>query len=265
MRLTPTQVDEFAERGLLFIPKLFKAKEMRILKEGFDAAIEQHAEGVQSGVQIAMAPHAKNTIFDLLARHPRLVEPAMQLLGDRVYVHRSKLHAKLPLTREFLPWHQDYKRWHLSDGMPAPRAISAALFLVDVTEFNGPIVFIPGSHREGMLLRSPAGNVDHALEYRHYDIAEETLSRLVQTYGLEAPKGPAGSAVLFDINVAHASGANFTADPRDIFLIAYNSVCNHLLPVASPREDDQASRCFDPIECSADDIFLKSRRFRWTG
>ena len=256
MRFTQAQVDEYAETGVLFLPELFSAAEVAVLQAGFDAAIEAHAGGVQTGVQIALAPHEKSEMFDLLARHPRLVEPSTQLLGSPVYVHRCKLHGKLPFTKEHVPWHQDYKRWHLTDRMPAPRVLSAAVFIVDVTEFNGPIVLIPGSQKEGMLLRSAPGTLDLELEYRQYDVDTETVGRLIMKYGIVAPKGPAGSAIFFDANMVHTSGPNLTPFHRDIFLIAYNSVENVLLPVEKPREEGLASRTFDPIECVSNDIFL---------
>ena len=35
--------------------------------------------------------------------------------------------------------------------MPEPRAMNIALFLEDVTDFNGALMFIPRSHKSGEL------------------------------------------------------------------------------------------------------------------
>ena len=35
--------------------------------------------------------------------------------------------------------------------MPTPRVVNAVLFLDEVNEFNGPLIFIPGSHKEGTI------------------------------------------------------------------------------------------------------------------
>src|SRR3546814_15732801 len=48
-------------------------------------------------------------------------------------------------------WHQDYGTWLNDDLMPSPRAMNVAIFLDEVNEYNGPLMFIPGSHRLGVL------------------------------------------------------------------------------------------------------------------
>src|SRR3546814_10030693 len=48
-------------------------------------------------------------------------------------------------------WHQDYGTWLNDDLMPTPRAMNVAIFLDEVNEHNGPLMFIPGSHRLGVL------------------------------------------------------------------------------------------------------------------
>ena len=35
--------------------------------------------------------------------------------------------------------------------MPTERAMNIAIFLDDVNEFNGPLMFIPGSHKKGVI------------------------------------------------------------------------------------------------------------------
>jgi hypothetical protein len=48
-------------------------------------------------------------------------------------------------------WHQDYGTWKNDDLMPTERAMNVAIFLDDVNEFNGPLMFIPGSHKKGVV------------------------------------------------------------------------------------------------------------------
>ena len=35
--------------------------------------------------------------------------------------------------------------------MPTERAMNVAIFLDDVNEYNGPLMFIPGSHKKGVV------------------------------------------------------------------------------------------------------------------
>ena len=46
-----------------------------------------------------------NPAFALLARHPRLVEPGMQLLGsDKLYMHQFKINAKAAFDGAVWQW-----------------------------------------------------------------------------------------------------------------------------------------------------------------
>jgi ectoine hydroxylase len=62
-------------------------------------------------------------VFNLLARHPRLVEPLRS--GSA--------------------------KWARDDGMPKPRAMNIAVFLDAVMAINGPLFLIRKSHRTDVL------------------------------------------------------------------------------------------------------------------
>ena len=125
----------------------------------------------------AFAAHTFSEVFSLLARHPRLVEPLRQLFGEDVYVHQFKLNAKAAFEGEVWQWHQDYGTWHRDDGMPQPRAMNIALFLDEVLPFNGPLMFIPKSHKCGTLA---AGHDTSTTSYPLWTLDNETVTRLAR-------------------------------------------------------------------------------------
>ena len=86
--------------------------------------------------------HETNALFRRLCHDSRLVEPAMQLLDGPVYLHQLKVNAKLGMVGDVWEWHQDFIFWLREDGMPRPLALTAAVFMDDVNEFNGPLLFI---------------------------------------------------------------------------------------------------------------------------
>ena len=50
--------------------------------------------------------------FEALARLPRILEPAQQLLrDDALYVYHSKCNMKEAIKGEIWQWHQDYGAW----------------------------------------------------------------------------------------------------------------------------------------------------------
>jgi hypothetical protein len=90
-------------------------------------------------VRTAFAAHTYNEAFGRLGCHPRLIGPVMQLLGGPVYIHQYKINGKAAFAGDVWQWHQDYGTWARDDEMPEALAMNIALFLDEVTEFNGPL------------------------------------------------------------------------------------------------------------------------------
>ena len=72
--------------------------------------------------------------------------------------------------------------------------MNIALFLEDVTEFNGALMFIPRSHKSGVI---EAGHDLKTTSYPLWTIDDDTIARLVEEGGIIAPKGKAGSVIMF--------------------------------------------------------------------
>jgi len=257
MQLSQPQLDAFERDGYVFVPGLFSASEIRLLRAEVDRLVTLDREEIlrdETGeLRAALAMERYSEPFARLVRHPRLVEPALQILGGAVYAHQYKIVAKEPFGRLDFPWHQDFASWHAYDGMPEPRAMNYAVFLDDVSEFNGPISFIPGSHRAGMIegTDAPLPGGKSPL----YTLAPDTVAGLVQAGGMVAPKGPAGSAVFFHGCMAHASGPNISPWTRYIVYLTANRVDNHIRKPTRP--DFYANQDFTPLEPLADDCLLE--------
>src|SRR3546814_11874761 len=118
----------------------------------------------------------------------------MQLLDGPVYLHQYKVNAKAAFDGEVWQWHQDYGTWARDDEMPEPRAMNIALFLEEVTAVNGPLMFIPQSHKAGTL---EAGHDLATTSYPLWTLDRETVAGLPEQGGIVAPTGPAGSGLLF--------------------------------------------------------------------
>jgi ectoine hydroxylase len=258
MKLTDSQVEEFNREGYLHFPQLFTAAEVDILRaEVPKLYAEQRPENIRekngNAVRTNFAAHTYNKVYQKLARHPRLIEPAEQLLGDKIYIHQFKINGKAAFDGDVWQWHQDYGTWHNDDDMPAPRAMNLAVFLEDVNEFNGPLMFIPRSHCQGML---KAGHDISTTSYPLWTLDNAKITELIEQGGLVAPKGPAGSVLLFHCNLVHASGSNMTPWNRTIVYISANTVSNAIRRFQRP--DFIAHRDFTPIECLADDCLRQA-------
>jgi ectoine hydroxylase len=184
----------------------------------------------------------------VLTKHPAVVEPAKQLLGNDIFVHQSRINMK-QTNGSIVAWHQDFGTYHRGDGVPEPRGIMIAVFVDDVTDTNAPLLAVPGSHREGLVstasIDPDAPDHENVAKYR-YDITEATMADLVDRYGLEAITGSAGSLLLMDMTVVHGSSINISPARR---LLLYINVC----PVDNQgtsfaRPEYYAARDFEPIE-----------------
>jgi ectoine hydroxylase len=258
MKLTAPQLAEFEEQGFLFLPGVFSPAEMRLLDAELPGIFAERREEVirekgSAAPRTAFHVQAWNPVFAKVARHPRLVEPGMQLLGsDRLYMHQFKVNAKAAFDGAVWQWHQDYATWFADDDMPAPRAMNIALFLAEANEFNGPLMFIPKSHRRGRL---EAGHDVTTTSYPLWTIDNATIARLVEQGGIVAPKGPAGSMLLFHGNLVHASGSNLTPWSRWILYLSLNRCDNAIRRFQRPSWI--ANRDFTPIELLPDDCLLQ--------
>ena len=77
---------------------------------------------------------------------------------------------------------------------------------------------------------------------------KEMFAGWVAERGIVAPKGPAGSILLFDANVAHGSGPNMSPIDRKLLLATYNSVLNIPRDGAKERPDFLCARDYTPVQ-----------------
>ena len=257
MRLSADEIARFDREGYLFFPGLFSPAEMKVLTDEVPALYAQHRpenvrEKGSDAVRTNFAAHLYSAPYARLARHPRMVEPVRQLFGEDVYMHQFKINGKMAFEGDVWQWHQDYGTWLNDDQMPEARAMNVAIFLDGVSEFNGPLMFIPGSHRQGVL---EAGHDTSTTSYPLWTINNDSIRRLVEQGGLVAPKGPAGSMILFHGCLVHASGSNLSPWNRVSVYLSLCAVSNHIRRFKRPGYI--AHRDFTPIRCLPDDCLLK--------
>jgi ectoine hydroxylase len=259
MPLTAEQLRKFDEDGYLFLQDCFSEEEVSLLRAEAEKIYREDRQEVwreKSGApRTAFAAHTYNEAFRRLGNHPRLIEPVQELFGEPLYMHQFKINAKAPFDGELWQWHQDYGVWSRDDGMPEPRAMNISVFLDEVMPFNGPLMFIPKSHKGGVL----AAEYDRrTTSYPIWTLDHETVTRLAAEGGIVAPTGKPGSVLMFHGNLVHASPPNITPYPRKIVYLTLCAVSNHITKFTRPEWI--AHRDFTPIEPVEDDALLELAR-----
>lgn len=262
MKLTPEQLEQFDRDGYLFFPGHFSREETKTLT---DAVPELYArreaynvrEKGSDAVRTNFAAHMYSKPFATLARHPRMIGPVEDVFGEKLYMHQFKINGKMAFEGDVWQWHQDYGTWLNDDMMPTERAMNIAIFLDDVNEFNGPLMFIPGSHKKGVV------EAKHDLtttSYPLWTVDNDLIRTLVQRAGdkeggIVSPKGPAGSMLMFHSCLLHASSSNLSPWNRVSVYLSLCAVSNHIRRFKRPEYI--AHRDFTPIEMLPDDCLLK--------
>ncbi|WP_425261267.1 phytanoyl-CoA dioxygenase family protein [Rubrivivax sp. RP6-9] len=262
MKLTPEQLQRFDRDGYLFFPGLFTPEETATLNAAVPALYARREaynvrEKGSDAVRTNFAAHLYSEPFAKLARHPRMVEPVMDLFGEELYMHQFKINGKMAFEGDVWQWHQDYGTWKNDDLMPTERAMNVAIFLDDVNPYNGPLMFIPGSHRKGVV------DAKHDLtttSYPLWTVDNALIAQLVERAGgkqggIVSPTGPAGSMILFHSCLVHASSANLSPWNRVSVYLSLCAVSNHIRRFKRPEYI--AHRDFTPIRCLPDDCLTR--------
>lgn len=228
--LKAEQVSFFNENGFLVAENLISRELLSELRADFTAWVDESKLHEQSyGTTLDGRPR-----FDLEPGHSaatpalrRVASPGeisevykhvmlngavptavAQLIGPNVKLHHAKINSKLPGTPTKVKWHQDFPFTpHTNDDL-----ITALVMLDDLTEQNGPLEVVPGTHKDpicslwhnGIFTGSVTGVVE-----------EECHRTAVRCHGT------AGSVCFMHTRLLHGSAPNLSNNPRTLFIVVY--------------------------------------------
>jgi len=176
------------------------------------------ADNAHLASDIMMAPHQTNggsmgvvgsEKWLEYATHPALMDIAAQLIGDDIILWGTTIFGKPAHGGKETPWHQDGEYYPIRPL----EVLTIWIPLDDVTPDNGPMRFIPGSHKAHKLYSHSWKEGDDltinlVTDAEHFD--ESSAEALI----LEA-----GQVSFHDVYMIHASSANRTAKRRAAFIV----------------------------------------------
>ena len=254
MRLSTEQMRQLDTDGFLILPNVFTDAEIEALRAPMPALFAENcpenpreADGVT--VRNLLSLHRRSEAYARLVRHPRLVEPAMQILGEDLYVQQVKINPKTGFAGAGFEWHTDFATHHTRDGSPKPLALNLHVFLDDVTEFNGPMWFVPGSHKRDI----PYQRTIDGQKWELWTVPHAAVTELVTELGMVSAHGPRGTMLIFGDNMLHVSPPNISPYPRWIFSLILNPVSN---AAGNNVPEFAHERDRTPVRSLADDCLL---------
>lgn len=229
--LTEQQVRRFREEGYVTVPGAASTWEVVALNAELDGWIDesrQHSENwgitadgkdvfdlepghsaIQPRLRRVTNPADFSDLYRSVLFDGGLVDLTTDLLGPDVKFHHCKINIKMPSMATYVGWHQDHPfEPHTNDSL-----VVALLMLDDMTEENGALQVVPGSHRT---------------HHSHYDgdrFAGEIDRRLWDDFEARSVKvtGKAGDVVFIDSWMVHGSPANRSSKPRRLLICDYTA------------------------------------------
>ena len=145
-------------------------------------------------------PHLVFPSVDRLVHDDRVLDAVERILGPNLLLWSTSFFLKAPQSADFVSWHQDLTYW----GLDGTDQVSAWMALSPITEANGCMRFVPGSHRR-------------AIETHRDTFAEENQLTRGQVLAVDIDESQAvpvtlapGELSLHHGHLFHASGPNTT-------------------------------------------------------
>ena len=140
----------------------------------------------------------------------RMVDMVADLIGPNVKFHHCKINLKLPGAHTAVHYHQDFAFTpHSNDDV-----VTALLMLDEVTEDNGCLMVVPGSHtgpmhsifQDGVFTGRVSAAVEAGMKARQVPVT-----------------GPAGSVCLMHTRLMHGSEPNRSDRSRGLYICVYSA------------------------------------------
>jgi len=267
MKLTEQQVQAYDRDGFLVVHGIVTPAELALLQQ--DAALLQGPgrghpdanvyEKDGATLRAAWAVEIDSEACRRALRLPRILGPVLQLTGADTYLYQSRLNYKEAESGDVFQWHQDYGSW-VEDGVPSGghrQMLSVLIMLDDTGPNSGPLRFVPGSHREG-LLRSEYDT--DTTSYALHCTPDADVERLLDGGAPFQCTGLAGTVVFFGGNLVHGSQRNSSRHGRRNLYFAYNT-CDNLPDPGYPRRRHANGYIMNgdtaPLSLVADDALIE--------
>lgn len=191
----------------------------------------------------------KNLPFSDLAEDPYILGIAKAILGSRIYIHQSRINFKSSVGSNGWSWHSDFETWHAQDGMPDMRCLTVMIPLTENTEFNGPLMVIPGSQDYFYSCKKePKRSAQENFADQKEGVPDATAIKSffdLSKGSVHSVKCSPGDIVFFDCNIIHGSVPNMTPFARTNLFFVYNSIENQLVrpfSVDEARPEEMGTR-----------------------
>ncbi len=199
-----TQIDALSE-----VTDQFVEKSRLIVKEDEIFGLESDHSAENPRLTRIKSPHKVHSIYEDVMRDNALLDILQELIGIDIRLQGTKLNMKIPGGGRQVEWHTDWGHYpHTNDDL-----LAVGVPLDDVTEENGCMLVMPGSHKWPEISHHQDGYFIGAVDGDHIDM-EKAVPMIMN----------AGSISIHHVRTLHASAPNVSDKPRRLLLLSYGAV-----------------------------------------
>jgi hypothetical protein len=214
-KLSDRQVMQYQEQGYLVPDYQLPGELLEKMRAAYDRLLENN---VELGSDFLLGPHLQKSgsqgvkgakeWFEL-ATHPDLMDMAAQLIGEDIILWGTTIFGKPAKGGKGTPWHQD------GDYYPIRPLETMTIWIAldDVTPENGPMSFIPGSHKGKKQYSHHREERDN---YTIFDVCDSVQFDESAAVDLVIK---AGQVSYHDVYMIHGSKPNLTEHRRAAFVV----------------------------------------------
>ena len=139
------QINKYNKEGFLSPLNILSKEEVTKIKseiELIENSWPQEINGLNRNIIHYISP-----IFDELVHNKKILDVIEDLIGSDILVAGTCLFLKEPENQGFVSWHQDGKY----QGWDPYNFLTAWIAITDVTEENGCMRMLPGSHKKNFM------------------------------------------------------------------------------------------------------------------
>lgn len=219
--LTPDQIEAYHRNGYIGVEGVLSPAEVQELRDVTDGWIEKSRRVTESDDVFDLEPthsadepklrRIKNPIeVDAVYRntlqHEKILAIVSQLIGPSLWTNGNKLNMKSGGGGSPVEWHQDWAWYPFTND----HLLAVGVCIDDMTEENGCLLGIPGTHRGPIL--------DHHLEGQFVGAVTE---KGFTDSGAQKIEVKAGGISIHHVRVLHGSLPNLSPNARRLLLFQY--------------------------------------------
>lgn len=203
----------YREKGVVVIPDVFTEEECRLIKEAaysvkdedIKAAGYKHdpSQTAYNKRSLIFFPALANGYLNKIRTDERMVKLAKEFIGDDIRQINNQIYFRESGDRDQFAWHQDimFREQSIFNEDVEDDYFQTIIAVDDITEDNGAIEFIEGSHRTPIM--SPPSNL-----------------RVFERNGLQGVKYTAkkGSVLIWSVMTIHGSEPNQSQSDRMTYM-----------------------------------------------